>query len=135
MRLMIDTNIILDVLLKREPFYTQSRTVLDLCEKRQISGFVSASSVTDIFYIIRRTLHDTEVTYKAIDLLLNIVGILDVTAEDVYSAFAKQAKDFEDCLLAECAILILMFIVLKKLCCLMLNVRIFKVKYYYSRTL
>ena len=100
---MIDTNIILDVLLKREPFYTQSRTVLDLCEKRQISGFVSASSVTDIFYLIRRTLHDTEVTYKAIDLLLNIVGILDVTAEDVYSAFAKQAKDFEDCLLAECA--------------------------------
>ncbi len=100
---MIDTNIILDILLKREPFYTQSRTVLDLCEKRQISGFVSASSVTDIFYIIHRTLHNTELTYKAIDSLLNIVGILDVTAENVYSAFAKHTKDFEDCLLAECA--------------------------------
>ena len=44
-RLMIDTNIILDVLLEREPFFEQSRKVLDLCEKGNIHGFISASIV------------------------------------------------------------------------------------------
>ena len=54
MRLMIDTNIFLDVMAQREPFYHDSRAVLDLCEGKTVQGFVFASSVTDIFYLIRR---------------------------------------------------------------------------------
>ena len=48
MKIMCDTNIILDVLLEREPFVDDSYKVLSLCEKHRIDGFVSASSVTDI---------------------------------------------------------------------------------------
>lgn len=103
MRLMIDTNIFLDVLLKREPFYENSRAVLDLCEDKKVHGFLSASSATDIFYIVRKGLQSTEAAYKALGLVLDIVKILTVTNEDVLNAFMHKAADFEDCLLATCA--------------------------------
>ena len=103
MRLMIDTNIVLDVLLEREPFYDQSKAVLDLCEQKTIYGFISASTATDIFYLIRKALGSTDEAYKALGHILDIVKVLTVTNEDVNAAFLKKAKDFEDCLLATCA--------------------------------
>lgn len=103
MRLMIDTNIVLDVLLRRGEFYATSKAVLDMCEDKKILGFVSASSITDIFYLVRRALRDTEKTYNIIGALLNIVSVLDVTSKDVNMAFLAHAKDFEDCLMAESA--------------------------------
>ncbi len=103
MRLMIDTNIILDVLLEREPFYGQSRAVLKKCEDREISGFISASTATDIFYLVRRALGSMDDAYTALGHILNIVKVLTVTNEDVNNAFLQRAKDFENCLLATCA--------------------------------
>ena len=103
MRMMIDTNIILDVLLEREPFYAQSKAVLDLCENKVIHGFISASAATDIFYLIRKGLGSTDDAYKALGHILDIVKVLTVTNTDVTDAFLQKAKDFEDCLLATCA--------------------------------
>lgn len=103
MRLMIDTNIFLDVLLEREPFYTASRAVLVLCENNKVQGFLSASSVTDIFYLVRRQLHSTDLAYKALGSVLDIVRVLTVTNADVLDAYIRRAADFEDCLLATCA--------------------------------
>lgn len=103
MRVMVDTNIVLDVLLKREGFFEQSRAVLSLCEERKIQGFVSASAVTDIFYLTRKALGSLEDTYKVISSLLNILKVLTVTNQDVILAFQQKARAFEDCLLATCA--------------------------------
>jgi len=103
MRLMIDTNIFLDVLLQREPFFRASRKVLKLCEEKKIHGFLSASSVTDIFYLVRRGLHSTEEAYRAVGHLLDIAKVLSVTSDDVLNAYTQRASDFEDCLLAICA--------------------------------
>ncbi len=103
MKLMIDTNILLDVMIHREPFFDDSKAVLKLCEDHEVTGFVSASAVTDIFYITRKALGNLEDTYRVISNILNIVKILTVTNEDVVSAFQVKAKDFEDCLMATCA--------------------------------
>lgn len=103
MKVMIDTNIILDVLLMREDFFANSRAVLKLCEERKIEGFISASAITDIFYITRKALGDLAETYNVIGEMLNIVRILTVTNEDVIGAFQQKARDFEDCLVATCA--------------------------------
>lgn len=103
MKYMIDTNIILDVFLDQEPFSTSSRQILSLCESRKIHGFISASSATDIFYIVRKRLGNTDKAYEALGHVLNIVKVLTVTNDDVNTAFLKKAKDFEDCLLAVCA--------------------------------
>ena len=103
MRLMIDTNIILDVLLERDPFFKDSQAVLDLCESRKILGFISASTATDIFYLVRKALNNTDEAYTALGHILNIVKALTVTNDDVNTAFIQHAPDFEDCLLATCA--------------------------------
>lgn len=103
MRLMIDTNIFLDVLAEREPFYANSKAVLELCENRKVYGFLSASSVTDIFYLIRRQLHSVDLAYKALGAVLDIAKVLTVTNDDVLKAYIQRASDFEDCLMAICA--------------------------------
>lgn len=103
MRCMIDTNIILDVLMEREPFYANSKSVLSLCEDKKIYGFISASTATDIFYLVRKALGNVDEAYKALGHILDIVKVLTVTNEDVNTAFLAKAKDFEDCLLATCA--------------------------------
>ena len=104
MRMMIDTNIILDVLIRRAEFYEYSTAALKLCEERKIEGFISASAVTDIFYITRRALGSVEDAYRVMNSILNIVRILTVTNEDVIKAFQVKASDFEDCLMATCAL-------------------------------
>lgn len=103
MRLMIDTNIFLDILAEREPFFKDSKAVLDLCENKKVQGFLSASSATDIFYLIRRQLHSVDLAYKALGSVLDIAKVLTVTNEDVLNAYLQRASDFEDCLLATCA--------------------------------
>lgn len=103
MKCMIDTNIFLDVLTAREPFFMESKAVLNLCEAKKIQGFLSASSVTDIFYLTRRILHSTDKAYQALGFILDIIKVLTVTNEDVLHAYLQRAADFEDCLLAECA--------------------------------
>ena len=103
MRLMIDTNIFLDVLTKREPFFENSKSVLDLCERRKVQGFLSASSVTDIFYLVHRQLHSIDLAYQALGSVLDIAKVLTVTNDDVLNAYITRASDFEDCLLATCA--------------------------------
>ena len=103
MKCMIDTNIILDVFLDQEPFCAASKKILSLCETRKIQGFISASSATDIFYIVRKRLGNTDKAYEALGHVLNIVKVLTVTNDDVNFAFLKKAEDFEDCLLATCA--------------------------------
>ena len=103
MKIMCDTNVIIDVLLEREPFVEDSYKILSLCEEHKIDGFVSASSITDIYYLVRKYTHSTELAYKAVGKLLEIVKVCSVTNNDILIAFQKRAKDFEDCLVATCA--------------------------------
>lgn len=103
MKIMCDTNIIIDMLLDREPFAEASCRVLSLCEEHRIEGFVSASSVTDIYYLVRKYTHSTELAYKAVGKLLEIVKVCSVTNNDVLTAYQRKARDFEDCLVATCA--------------------------------
>ena len=103
MKIMCDTNVILDVLLEREAFVEDSYKILKLCEEHKIDGFVSASSVTGIFYLVRKYTHSSELAYKAVGKLLEIVNMCNISNNDILIAFQKKAKDFEDCLVATCA--------------------------------
>ncbi len=73
MKIMCDTNIILDVMLERQPFAEDSYKVLILCEEHRLESFVSASSVTDIYYLARKYTHSTELAYQAVGKMLEIV--------------------------------------------------------------
>lgn len=61
------------------------------------SAYITASSVTDIFYIIRKETHDTSRTYVIMENIFRLVAVLSVTGKDVQDAFRQKWKDFEDC--------------------------------------
>lgn len=54
MRVLVDTNIILDDLLEREPFVRDAKALLQAIEDQQIQGYITATTLTDIFYIARK---------------------------------------------------------------------------------
>lgn len=96
MKIMIDTNVIIDILQKREPFFSASHKALYKAISENNECFVSVSAVTDIFYILRKTLHSTEVAKRYIEEILKIVTFADVLSSDINSALMSDITDFED---------------------------------------
>jgi len=96
MKVLIDTNVALDVLLKREPYYEKSAGVLVLSEKREIDAYISASAVTDIYYITRKALKDKRSTIDLLRKLVNVVNVAAVTSDNVRHALELEWDDFED---------------------------------------
>ena len=96
MKLLIDTNVILDMVLKR----SGCDISMELFRKvKEIGGsaYITVSSITDIFYIIRKETHHTSRTYVIMENILRLVAILSVTEKDIQDAFGQKWKDFEDC--------------------------------------
>ena len=54
MKVLLDTNIIVDVALGRQPYFEASEKILLLVEQEQVVGYISASTFSDLYYIIRR---------------------------------------------------------------------------------
>lgn len=96
MELLIDTNVLLDLVLKRDN-YLQASELFERIDKLGINAYISASAVTDLFFIIRRQTHDVEKTYQIMNKLLKLVSVLSVTSDDITSAFERKWRDFEDC--------------------------------------
>ena len=95
MKILIDTNIAIDALLKRQPFLTSSVEVLGL-SKLGIALFLSASTITDIYYIISRTLKNKKTAMSLIKSLLATVDIAAVTGNEIHQAISLDWGDFED---------------------------------------
>ena len=96
MRVLIDTNVILDVLLKRSPFYEAAIEVLKLSVSEDIQEFVSASAITDIYYIAYKNMRDKAVVRELLKKLLLIVSVAGVSEEEIQKALELGWKDFED---------------------------------------
>ena len=101
MRLFLDTNIIVDILSKREG-YADSLTVLKSCEAGIAEGWVSTATITDVMYILRKHIHPQEVR-DAVKRLLLIVDVTGVLKSDISAAFLSDMTDFEDAVQASCA--------------------------------
>ena len=102
MKVLIDTNIILDVFCKRPDFYEDSAKVFKLCEVKRISGVLSALSIPNIMYILRKEL-DAEKTKEILDNLSLIFSIADLKAADLKKAADMGFKDYEDAVQSACA--------------------------------
>ena len=97
MNLLIDTNVLLDVLKKREPFCGSSLMILKLCEAGHCKGYISALSVADIVYILRKNL-DPVKTARLTETISRILSVLDLTGSDLLNASGCYWNDFEDAL-------------------------------------
>ena len=96
MKLLIDTNVLLDMVLKRKG-YDVSVKLFRKIREQGVLACITASSVTDLFYIIRKETHDTERTYVIMENIFCLVTVLSVTENDIRDAFGQKWKDFEDC--------------------------------------
>jgi predicted nucleic acid-binding protein len=101
MKLLLDTNIAIDILSKREG-YVDSLAVLRCCEIGRAEAYVSATTVTDLLYILRKRIEPRAVR-SAVQTLLTIVDVADVHKSDINAAFASEMPDFEDAVQASCA--------------------------------
>lgn len=96
MKLLIDTNVVLDVLLKREPFYEAAADVLKLTQRDDVREYISASTVTDIYYIAHRQLKDKAAVKELLKRLLMVVSVAAVSEREIVSALELAWSDFED---------------------------------------
>lgn len=97
MKLLVDTNVLLDVLCAREEFLMESAMVWKCCEIGKTEGYVSALSIPNIVYILRKEL-TPEKTQKIIEQLFLIFRVVDLKASDLKKAAVLKSSDYEDAL-------------------------------------
>ena len=102
MNVLIDTNVVLDDILNRIPNATAARNISQFVETQQVEGYISASSLTDIYYIVSKNLNE-DAARKVIRNLLVTFIIISVGGEDCQKAIDLPMSDFEDALVVVCA--------------------------------
>ena len=102
MKVLFDTNIILDVLLDRKPFSEHASYVLSKVERSEINGFLCATTVTTIHYLLSKYL-DKEKAIASINSIMALFEIASVNRLVIENALESKLSDFEDSVLHESA--------------------------------
>ena len=102
MKVLIDTNVIIDFLLKREIFYKESKEVLMKCTHENVEGFIAMHSVSNLWYILRN--ESIENRRKCLRIICLALTVCSANHTEVYNAVKNEKfNDFEDCLQEVCA--------------------------------
>lgn len=103
MIILIDTNVALDFLTMRQPYYDAARNVMMICANEKVKGFIAFHSLPNIFYILRKSHSeaDRREMLKKLCLVLQVTG---ASHDKICEAIERMDFiDFEDCLQDECA--------------------------------
>ena len=106
MRILLDTNVIVDFLQNREPWVKDAYELFAFVATDRVEGCVTAKELTDIHYLSRKSFPDNgdQHARAVLNDLLNLFVCLDTTAEDCKKALSAKGPDYEDCLMAETAL-------------------------------
>ena len=104
MKILVDTNIVLDFLLEREPFFQSAERLFQAINDEQIAEYVTATTITNIFYIARRNTRSIEQARQAVSETLTVMIICPVNRAILESAFTSSLNDFEDAVQMACAV-------------------------------
>lgn len=104
LRILVDTNILLDYLLCREPFEQAARTVVIACKQKKVSGCIAAHSISNMFFILRKafSIEERRTILYSLCELFEVEGIDKVKILEALEN--REFSDFEDCLQMECAV-------------------------------
>ena len=94
-RVLYDTNVLLDVTLRREPHLAASAAALDAVGQGQVEGYIAGHAVTTLFYLLQRELGATKSRRVLADLLAKM-RVAPVTDAGIRQAISGPFKDFED---------------------------------------
>ena len=103
MNILMDTCVIVDVLQDRKPFSEDGKALFLAVANQKIKGYLSAKSVTDIYYLIHRYTHNDQESRKILNQLFALFGVLDTTGEDCRKAIFSEMKDYEDAVMVQSA--------------------------------
>lgn len=96
-RILIDTDVILDLFFDREPFSENAAKVLSLCEKKVVIGFVTPVIISNVYYLLSQKAKQEKVIEK-LKTLLSILEVLVIDKNTIIVALNSEFKDFEDAL-------------------------------------
>jgi len=105
MKILVDTNVILDVLLERRPFVDPATKLFVLIENSGVEAFLCATTVTTVDYLLTQSLPRAEAK-KALQKLLELFEIAPVNRPVIEEALQGRMADFEDAVLAHSANLV-----------------------------
>jgi predicted nucleic acid-binding protein len=94
-RVFLDTNVLLDVLSEREPFWRPAARVWSLAESGRLEAFVSAISYNNCFYIVRKHVGQAR-AYEALRILRDVFRPVPLTEQVLHQALDGGFSDFED---------------------------------------
>ncbi len=100
MKVLFDSNVILDVILDREPFAAVAARLMARVEMGQLSGVVGATTVTTIHYLVSKAAGEDQAR-RAVDSLLTLLEVAPVGREVLELAARSPLGDFEDAVLHE----------------------------------
>jgi len=95
MKILLDTNVVLDVLLAREPFLIEAREIIALVENKEVEGYICATSATTIHYLMQRSTDKAQAD-GLITTLLGLFEVAPVTKDILYEASVNNGVDYED---------------------------------------
>ena len=102
MKVLVDTNVVLDAIASRDPFCIDAQKIINLILDGKIEGYITANSITDIYYIARKRLTRNDL-YNTMRSLFAIFNIIDVLGTDCHKALDFPLDDYEDALLVVCS--------------------------------
>lgn len=102
MRVLFDTNVILDVLLARDPHADHATLLLDQVARKKLAGLVCATSITTIFYLANKAV-GTTTARRHVHTLLNLFEVASISRPELSDALDLGFKDYEDAVLHEAA--------------------------------
>jgi predicted nucleic acid-binding protein len=100
---LVDINVLMDVIQRREPYFESSARLLDLIFDDCINGWVAAHSLTTLFYLIKKYRSSTEAR-QVISSLLQHFNVAPVDENVIKGALELDYKDFEDAVQMMCAV-------------------------------
>lgn len=101
MKALIDTCVIVDVLQKREPFYKAAMDIVLAVSNRRCLGVLTAKSMTDIYYILRRSIHNEKDVRELLRVLFTLFDVEDTFSTDCQLAIGSPMKDYEDAIMVQ----------------------------------
>jgi predicted nucleic acid-binding protein len=103
LRILFDTNVILDVLLDREPFSSTAAELFSKVEAGDISGYVCATTITTLHYLASKAIGAASAKEK-INKLIMLFEVAPVNRAVLDAALLSEFKDFEDAVVHEAAL-------------------------------
>ena len=103
MKIVFDTNVIMDVIAERDPFVEVSAKAFDLIDRDGVTGAMTANTATDIFFLYQKRQPDLRKCKEALKKLVLALEVLDTTRALCLMALESPISDFEDALLVESA--------------------------------